>query len=421
MAVAVSGGRDSVALLYWFKEAASTLGVTFFAVNIDHRIRGEASAKDSAFVSKLCKTLGIELLSFEVDALACAAEQGVSVESAARALRYGVFDGLLADGKCDKVATAHHSADNAETVLMRIFRGTGVAGLAGIDEMRGGRYVRPLLAVSRAAIDAYIAKNVLQYVEDESNGDSVYTRNFVRNELLPQIEKRYPTVESALNRLSRNAAETEAYLKSVTPPVCFDGRTARFKVAGQPELLLKRQCLACFKHLGVIADVEERHLNILVDFATADSGRRLDMPYGVTVYREYGELVFERIISQNEEFIPLKLPFKGVVLGNNIVIEPYDGQPVKKGELVFDASKLPEGAVLRARRGGDRFTKFGGGSKNLGDYLTDIKYPLRLRDRLVVCADGNEVYFVVGVEIARAVAAPSLQAGQNVYKITLED
>ena len=195
--VALSGGRDSVALCHALKEA----GENIVALNVEHGIRGENSLKDSAFVKEFCKERGIKLYSFSVDAPKFASENGYTIEQAARVLRYQVFERAMADGFCDVVALAHHKGDQAETILMRILRGTGTKGLVGMREVNG-RYVRPLLSYSREDIDEYIAKNNLPFVEDETNADTSYSRNFLREELR-RLKERYPDLENSFARLSR--------------------------------------------------------------------------------------------------------------------------------------------------------------------------------------------------------------------------
>ena len=176
--VALSGGRDSVALLHMLREA----GYTLIAINVEHGIRGDESLRDSKFVAELCASLDVPLLAYGVDAPTFARESGYTLEQGARILRYRVFDRVLQEGKCDYIALAHHLDDQVETILMRILRGTGIKGLVGMRAV-SGRYVRPLLGVSREEIDSYCKQNGLAYVEDSTNGDSAYTRNFLRGEL----------------------------------------------------------------------------------------------------------------------------------------------------------------------------------------------------------------------------------------------
>ena len=176
--VALSGGRDSVALAYALKKA----DVSLIAVNVEHGIRGESSVNDSKFVEEFCKKYDIPLLSFSVDVPSFCKQNGYTTEQGARILRYDIFDKVLSDGKCDFIALAHHADDQVETVFMRIIRGTGVRGLCGMSAV-SGKYIRPLLDCTREDINDFIAKNELPYVDDETNFDTDYTRNFCARNL----------------------------------------------------------------------------------------------------------------------------------------------------------------------------------------------------------------------------------------------
>ena len=422
VAVAVSGGKDSIALLDWFNDSAADLGAEFFAVNVEHGIRGAASVADSEFVKDFCESRGIRFMGYVADVPSLARANGKTVEQQARDCRYAVFKELADRKMCTKIATAHHMDDNAETILMRILRGTGLKGLAGISEQREGIYIRPLLKVSRAAIEEYVAARGLPFREDETNKDNMYRRNFLRNQVIPLIKTQYPEAEKSIVRLAEIAAESERYLKSKTPPVFGDGKTAYLIVNGQEPLILKRQIAECFERLGIYSDIEQRHLDLVADLVGAENGTRLDMPWETVAYKEYEKIVIAKAREKQKDYVKLTLPFRGAVAGKTLTVLPYDGRKPKKGQLVINADKLPEGAVLRCRRDGDVFTKFGGGTKSLGDFLTDKKIPLRLRDELVVCAKDNVVYFIAGVEISSSVKADSLAStNENLYIISTED
>ena len=190
IAVALSGGADSVALLHYMLSFSRLYPIKVIALNVEHGIRGEQSKNDTAFVSELCKKLNIELLKYEVDSPAYAKEHKLTIEQAARALRYDCFFDAIKTKKCHKIATAHHLSDNFETVLFNIFRGTGLKGLYGISDDRDN-IIRPLLNVSRREIDEYIEKNAIPYVEDSSNKDNNFSRNYLRNEVIPKILEKY--------------------------------------------------------------------------------------------------------------------------------------------------------------------------------------------------------------------------------------
>lgn len=187
---AVSGGRDSVALLHLLRAWAGQEGFFLEAAHFNHHLRPTAD-RDEAFVRELCKTWEIPLVCGDGDVWAAAKEGGRGVEDAARVLRYGFLEDAANRRGCARIVTAHHREDNAETVLLNLLRGTGAQGLGGIPPVRGN-IVRPLLETGRAAINAYIALYNLPYQEDETNQDTAYTRNRIRLEALPLLESISP-------------------------------------------------------------------------------------------------------------------------------------------------------------------------------------------------------------------------------------
>ncbi len=187
------------------------------AVNVEHGIRGDESLRDSEFVKRLCQNWDIPLYSYSVDAIGFAKSNGYTLEQAGRILRYQIFDSLIEDGKCDLIALAHHLDDQVETVLMRILRGTGIRGLIGMKKANGS-YIRPLLDYDRESIDAYVKDNGLEYVEDATNEDTAYTRNYLRKEIA-QLKLRYPNLAQAVQRLSASAAEADEYIQCNLPKI----------------------------------------------------------------------------------------------------------------------------------------------------------------------------------------------------------
>lgn len=403
--VALSGGHDSIALCHALKEA----GENVVAINVEHGIRGEASKADSAFVSDFCNERGIKLYSFSVDAPAYAKEHGKTIEQSARILRYRVFDKCLFDGVCDVVALAHHADDQAETILMRILRGTGTKGLVGMREV-SGRYIRPLLGYTREDIDEYVKANDLPYVEDETNADLSYSRNFLRAELA-RLKERYPDLDNSFARLSRVADETEEYLKSVLPePTLKDGEVYISSADCANSFVLKRLVLRACEMLGVSQDIEEKHLLSVVELSQNETGKKLNLSHGIVAHKDANGIVVTRenaTCANDCDMDEICVPFAVGVFENIGVGVEYAQEVVKEearaGALFADADKIPSGAVIRTRRDGDFICKFGGGTKSVGDFLTDKKIPLRTRDSLKVVAKGSEVFAIFGVEISEKV------------------
>ena len=195
--VGVSGGIDSMVLLSFLASHADELDIEVVAIHVDHGIRAE-SGKDAEFVAEKAKELGVRLYKFKIDAPKIAKEKKVSLETGARIARYGVFQSLLERDVIDKIALAHHQSDQAETILMHIFRGAGVFGAKGMEPIRDGVYIRPLLDVGKKEIEEYALRHGIDHVEDATNQDTTYDRNFVRCVLLKEIEKRWPNATNSI-------------------------------------------------------------------------------------------------------------------------------------------------------------------------------------------------------------------------------
>lgn len=447
--VAVSGGKDSMALLHCLSEHAKENGITLSALNCDHKIRGEASARDSKFVKEWCKQNNIPLIAFEWNESVLPAN-----ESFARLWRLKCYvaatrnyDGVpvdknspyeipsaicTEDGKwqgVDAVATAHHLNDNAETVLFNLARGSALSGMEGITDGKlpaaGDKQleiIHPIISVSREEIDNYVSENNVPYVEDETNFTDYYTRNKLRHNVLPALEEAVPGAAKAIYRFSRLAADDEEYFDNL-----IKERNLIKKIRLGFEILHCNENVV-FKRAVVKAlvgmnakDYTSEHAQKLYDLQFAEKGKKFEF-LGFTAFKEDGKIAIcdTYMLSTEKQGIPFKEHSGGEFsFWNDIFIHVSDGGgleenmlafeaaaeddervPKKFRVLKFDGGAIPETAVIRAMKEGDRFTKFGGGTKSLGDYFTDRKIPVRLRKQIPLIANGNEILAVGGVEIS---------------------
>ncbi|MDY2879396.1 MAG: tRNA lysidine(34) synthetase TilS [Candidatus Borkfalkiaceae bacterium] len=410
--VALSGGKDSVCLLSVLSENAERLGIRAVAVNVDHGIRGKASEEDSAFVRRLCGEMGIPLFFRRVDCPAFCKQEGTGTEEGARILRYRVFDEAIRSGFCDVIATAHHRSDNAETVLFRLLRGSGPSGLVGIRERdESGKIVRPLLGATREEIDRYVALRGLSFVTDESNGDDRYARNFLRNEVMPLVERRFPAAEEAICRFARLLAEDEAFFAN-SARKGISRRGGEIAVdRSLPLPVFSRACILALREIGIEKNYDNRHIESLFRMKTSENGRRTSLPGGAEAIAEGNYVVFLKKretsvrLSDGIAFAEGRFSFGG----KTYVVERTDGKAFSDGvkadgaqgkTLYFDGDKIPAGSVFRTRREGDRFRPFGGGGRKLKEYLIDRKIPARLREGLVLLCKDEEVIFIFGIEIS---------------------
>jgi len=411
VAVAISGGSDSVALLHYIHNARKIYGFNVIAINVEHGIRGESSISDSNFVKKLCEKWNVKLFSYQVDSVKKANSEKLSLEQAARTLRYECFYDALNKGLCDKIATAHHLRDNAESVLFNLFRGTGISGITGIAQNYENRIIRPFLNVSKEEIQKYVIENQLEFVTDQTNFDDDYTRNYIRLNILPQIEKIFPEFEKSIARFSLIAKTENDYMnEQANSAVCKENEIVQISLPLHPALLARASVIA-MKEVGIKKDWEKTHVDAILTLADAKNGAQITLKNGVVAIKEYNKIVFTLPQKASDEQIPFGIgnfELGNAKVGVNLINRPQ----TLKDELFGDLEKIPQTAVIRFKRDGDVFTKFGGGTKSLGDYLTDKKIPLRLRNFIPLIANGNEILVIFGVSISE-----KIKVGENSTKI----
>lgn len=412
--MAVSGGADSMALLHFMKTRAREDGFFLSAVNCEHGIRGKESLDDSRFVKEICREWEIPLFFFSADCPAEAARDKVSLETAARNFRYRCFSSLLGI-EADYIATAHHADDEAETVLFRLCRGAALSGVKGMEPV-SGNFLRPFLDRTKAEILQYVEREKIPFREDKTNFEEAATRNKLRLRILPELEKAIPGTAGNLVRFARFAAEDDAFLyerskelvKEVSPR---SRRDTGLRIKFSDYLpLMRRACLIALKRAGIEKDYTSAHLEAVCSLENLQTGSRISLPDGIEAERTYDEiaLFFRKDSEKAERRIGKGSDGRDAseTDGAGYIAEICSSPPSEEthfGKILrFDADSLPDTAVFRLKREGDRFEKFGGGSKSLKKYLIDKKIPKDIREELPVLAEseGAEVYAVCGVEIS---------------------
>ncbi len=410
IAVAVSGGADSVALLDGLVCVALEKGLSLSVVHCEHQIRGKDSLADAEFVQKLAESYGLECHLFSEDCPALAKRLGVSLEVAAREFRYRCFEELLQDGRAEYIALAHHKDDAAETALFRLSRGTSLGGVLGMNTICG-RYLRPMLSTSKEEILQYIAKRGLQYRVDSTNFEKDATRNRIRLDILPLLEDAVPGAKENLIAFGVRAKEDDEYLYTlakewvVNAPPAFEGDLGWSVGVDAPPPLFRRACLTVLKALGIEKDYTQKHLLALQSLCGLQTGTKVSLPQGVIAVRSYQSVQFCRgEKEQTKQRAQQPIPFAcGRFAWGRYEITVSDTPIDAKGVLRLDGEKISRTACIRSREEGDTFHKFGGGRKSLKKYLIDIKFPQPIREELPLIADGKEVLAVFGVEISEGV------------------
>lgn len=214
--IGVSGGPDSICLLHILNEIKNELNFKIYVAHINHMIREEADS-ETEYVKEFCKSLGIECYIKRIDVVEIANNLKRGTEETGRQIRYEFFNEILEKTNSNKIATAHNNNDKVETILMNILRGSGTSGLKGIEAIRDNMYIRPLINTSREEIEEYCETNELGPKIDESNNENIYTRNKIRNIVIPYIKQEFnPNIIKTINRLSEVANEENEYLNKVT-------------------------------------------------------------------------------------------------------------------------------------------------------------------------------------------------------------
>lgn len=384
------------------------------ALHVNHNLR-KSAARDEEFVRAYCRGNGIAFRLVSVDAAGEAARNGLTVEQAARDLRYDAFYSLIKSGEADIILTAHHALDNAESVLMHLFRGAGLDGMRGIAAS-GDRVVRPFIDVYPDELDEYAKVHAVEYVTDETNFVDDADRNFIRLNVLPLIEKRYAGAVRAINGFARDCASACDYIDGALDASLVTRDRDAVLVSDKALLsplaaVYVRRAMAYYS----LVDLTREQIENAVALVEKKTGAVAELNCGVKAAREYGCVAFyvPRLPCYAE--LPVK-PGANFIdgLAVDVALSNVDPKSVRGGAV--DLDKL-DGATLRFRRDGDVFTPFGGKRKKLKQYFIDMKIPKRLRDRIPVVARGNEILVAVGFNVADSVAVTDKTARQAVISL----
>ncbi|WP_195663821.1 tRNA lysidine(34) synthetase TilS [Bacteroides congonensis] len=381
--IALSGGADSVALLCILHAA----GYPCEAAHCNFHLRGEESNRDEQFVRQLCKKYGIHLHTIDFDTTRYAAEKHISIEMAARELRYNWFEEIRNQCRADVVAVAHHQDDSVETILLNLIRGTGITGLLGIRP-RNGVIVRPLLCINREEIMRYLQSIGQDYVTDSTNLEDEYTRNKIRLNLLPLMQTINPSVKNSLietgNYLSDVATIYNRYIEEAKTRIATtEGiRICELVKEPAPEALL-------FEILHPLG-FNSAQIKDIVHSLHGQSGKQFSSKeWRVIKDREF--LLLENIQSEDKEELPFQIIKKEKEYTSDFQI------PREKGTACFDADKLDGTISYRKWRTGDTFIPFGmKGKKKVSDYLTDRKFSISQKERQWVLCCGERIAWLIG-------------------------
>jgi len=389
---AVSGGRDSMALLHLLGGLAEELGFQVAAAHFNHQLRPTAD-RDEAFVRDWCRGKGIPFACGRGDVEALRRREGLSVEDAARRLRYAFLEDAARDMGADRIATAHHREDNAETVLLHLLRGSGPQGLGGIAPVRG-KIVRPLLEVSRAEIDAYVARHGIPYVEDESNADPAFTRNRLRLEVLPLLEELAPGCAERIAGTAALVREENEHLQreadALVPAVEDGGVALPVSVLAEQDRALRRRLVQTMgRKLGLSLSRGQTEAVLALG-----SGGFLNLPGGVSAARTRRELLLRR---QGPPLPPLELREGEQTWGPwRLMLRRSDTAPAEDASTVVLRADLADGLAVAAWDGTGRLA-VENGSRTIKRLFADRGIPVDRRGEHPVLLSGGKPAAVFGV------------------------
>ena len=414
----VSGGADSTALFYVLCALRKERGFSFSVLHVHHGIRGAEADRDEAFVLALAEKYGVPARSVRIDVPGRAREMGLGYEEAGRILRRDALECEMEARGANRIALAHHRDDLAETVLMNLARGTGLAGLAGIRPA-AGTYVRPLLGVGRAEIEAYLAGLGADYVTDSTNLENAYTRNRMRNEILPALEN-YVNRRAGehIASAAEEAAEAFSYISREAERKFEEQAAVTAGPDGRREILLPESLLAGEEPLlaglcvrfsflrlkGTLKDVTREHAGSVTGLLGKETGKEVHLPYGLCAVRTAeGIRIGERgKADKKAEEIPLAVPGRTVFGEWTFTAEflPGTGRIREENKCTkwIDYDKIKGNLVVRTRRDGDFIVIHPDGrKKSISNLMTDSKTARPERDRLPLLAAGPEVLLVPGI------------------------
>ena len=392
--VGLSGGADSMALLNVLIE----LKYDCVAAHCNFHLRGEESDKDQLYVEDWCNFKNIPLITVDFDTTKYAADNKISIEMAARELRYGWFERVRKEHDADYIAVGHHLNDSIETFLLNLIRGTGISGLSGIAP-KNGRVVRPLLSVSREEIEEYLDGKATNFRVDSTNLEDIYTRNFVRLNLLPSLEKINPSINDAIARTSKNLSEVEKVYRHVMEKdikeVLLDNviDIVKLRQTISPQSVLFEILFPLGFSPSSIEDV--------LDSIDATPGKVFYSPSHRLIKDRISLLIDElstnevenRTFTINKGNTHIDLP-----LDMSFDVKPYPVEITKSPKYLYlDADLITYPLVLRKWQLGDWFVPFGmKGRKKLSDFFTDQKFSIKDKEDVWILVSGEDIVWVVG-------------------------
>ena len=435
--VALSGGPDSVCLLNILHELRDFFNIEIGAAHVNHMLRGEDALNDEEYARELCNELGVSFFSKRIDINKISNENNISHELAGREERYKFFQFISKEKGYNKIAVAHNSNDQAETVLMNMMRGAGIEGLCGIRSKRDGGIIRPILCLSRAEIEDYCEKNNLNPRIDKTNLENIYSRNKVRLDIIPYMKKNFnkdiiETINRMANLLQIDNDFIEKECNNIYKKYCTidkENLIISKEVFSIERALLTRLIKKSFiEFSGKHTNFEMKHIYEVISLADNSTNKRINLPHRMVAENIYGDIYLKFKEVEKKENIEIILNkdqlenniisyddyrISFVILNNKNNIEFSNNVLIK----YFDYDKIKEKLIIRKRKNGDRMVPLGmKGSKKLKDIFMDLKIPIDKRDEIPILCFDNEIAWLVEHKVSEKFKIT--KETKNIIKIT---
>lgn len=421
--IGISGGADSVCLLFLLDEISRILDFSIGAVHVNHNLRGTEAKRDEAFARELCVRLSVPFEVYDYDVSGLARERKVSIEEAGRLARYEAFEMYCKKNGGTKIALAHHQNDLAETMIYHLARGTDLTGLSAIRPARG-KYIRPLLCMNRREIEHYLNERNIEYVTDSTNEEDAYTRNKIRHHVMDYLEKEINVQAAAhMAETSESLGEIQDFLKEL-----YQEKYEQYVKSQNMGIFIKKELFAERKILvngvlrmalerlaGSLKDIGRIHIEKIYGLSVAQVGKKIALPYGMTAKREYegiflgnadaGRRTLEKSSLEIQELcIPGETRFGEYHISCSWETESLKEIPQKTYTKWLDYDKINGGLVIRYRRSGDylmiNVQGEKAGRKKLKEYFINEKVPQTERDGIPLVCCKDHVAWICGHRIS---------------------
>ncbi len=406
--VAVSGGADSIALLYSLSAIKSRYNLTIVCAHLNHGIRGIDALRDEQYVKSISKALGVECYTKTVDIPAIAKSTKQSEELCGRNERYKFFDEVAQITNSTKIAVAHNKNDSVETILIKLSRGCSLNGLRGISPVNGN-IIRPLINVERAQIELYLKQIDVSFMTDKTNYEDIYTRNIIRNKIVTEFNRINPSFVTTVYNNSRSICDDDdfiwqcaaQYYKTCVQTVNNSVKIDLNLLSSLHISLKKRIILYAVSILkGDKCDIENKHLNILCNLK--GTGKKYDIEKNLKAYTQYDNLFICHDYPDDEDYyIDVELNKIYNINDLRIKFEFVEDNDMSDKSCMYVNGDFAQDMIIRNKRDGDKFIPSGMTThKKISRYFIDLKIPLNIRNKTPLLIINNEIAAVIGHRVS---------------------